>query len=91
MSNQENVRDKIPGKEKKFSIVINGVENIVDEKRISFEKVVQLAEIPSAGPNSMLTVAYERGEHDKSSMLTSGDEVKVKEGMFFHVEYTNRS
>lgn len=91
MSNDKNKRDEVPGQEKEFYIIINGVENIVDEKKISFERVVQLADIPSVGANSMLTVAYERGEHDKSSMLTSGDEVKVKEGMFFHVEYTNRS
>ncbi|WP_345975796.1 multiubiquitin domain-containing protein [Sulfurimonas sp. HSL3-7] len=91
MSNHENNRDTIPGQEKEFSIIINGVEHDFNEKGISYENVVQLADIPSVGSNSMVTVAYERGENGKSGSLIAGDEVKVKEGMFFHVEFTNRS
>ena len=91
MSNHENNRDSIPGQEKEFSIIINGEEHEFNEKKISYEKVVQLATIPAVGSDNMVTVAYERGENGKSASLVAGYEVKVKEGMFFHVEFTNRS
>ncbi|MDD5372927.1 MAG: multiubiquitin domain-containing protein [Sulfurimonas sp.] len=90
MSNLENNRDNIPGKEKEFTIIIGANSFIYTEKEISYEKVVELAGVP-VGENTMVTVAYERGEHGKSGNLVIGELVKVKEGMFFHVEPTNRS
>lgn len=91
MSNQENSRDKILGPEKEFTIIIDGQEHDFNEKKISYEKVIQLAGKSSIGPDRMVTVAYERGEHNKSGTLEVGYEVKVNKGMFFHVEATNRS
>lgn len=90
MSNQDKKRNNIPEQEKEFTIIIDGSGFEVTEKKISYEKVVELAEVPIGG-NAMATVAYERGEHGKSGNLVMGDLVKVKEGMFFHVESTNRS
>ncbi|WP_310440448.1 multiubiquitin domain-containing protein [Sulfuricurvum sp.] len=90
MSNQENSRDTIPGQEKEFTIIIDANSFIYTEKKISYEKVVELAGVP-VGENTMATVAYERGEHGKSGNLVIGKPVKVKEGMLFHVESTNRS
>lgn len=91
LSNHENNRDKIPGQEKEFTIIIDGQEHDFNEKKISYEKVIQLAGIPSIGSDNRVTVAYEGGEHNKSGTLDAGCEVKVNKGMFFHVEATNRS
>jgi len=91
LSNQANNRDVISIQEKGVSIFIDGVEHDFNEKKISYEQVVKFAEVPVCGPTNMVTVAYERGENGKSATLAAGQEVKVKEGMFFHVEFTNRS
>lgn len=91
VSNHENNRDTIPRQEKEFAIIIDGQEHDFNEKKISYEKVIQLAGIPSIGPDNRVTVAYEGGEHNKSGTLDAGCEVKVNKGMFFHVEATNRS
>lgn len=90
MENINNNRDNISGQEKEFTIIIGANSFTYTEKKISYEKVVELAEVP-LGENMMATVAYERGEHGKNGTLVSGDLVNVKEGMFFHVEPTNRS
>lgn len=92
MSNEENRRDEVPGKEKEFSIIINGRSNVVNAKKISYEELLVLSGIQSTGSNSLQLITYERGEHVKAEgMLSAGDKVTVKSGMVFNVSSTNKS
>lgn len=64
-----------------------------DEKRITFEQVVELA-FPGQPitDDVSLTVRYTRGQDGHGAgTLTAGHGVPVKEGMVFHVARTNRS
>lgn len=75
------------------NIIVNGQPKTVSGKEITFEQVADLAfpDRPS-GPNVSLTVVYQRGHGNKpQGTLTAGGSVKLKEGMRFDVELTNKS
>lgn len=78
---------------KEFTILVNAVEMEVDGPNIGFEALTRLA-FPNAptGPHIEFTVTYRRGHGDKpSGSLTSGQSVRIKEGMIFDVTLTDRS
>jgi hypothetical protein len=77
---------------KKATIVINGRRVSVTEKDLTFEQVVTLSGLPT-GPAIAFTITYRKGGGKKpeGSMVEGGDPVKVKDGMIFNVDSTNRS
>ena len=79
------------GKEKQFTIVVNGRGKLVTSRELSFAEIVALAGLPT-GPNIVFTVTYRRGHGEKpEGTLVEGDTVKIKDGMIFNVTATYKS
>lgn len=74
------------------TVVINGRRVDVEQRELSFEQVVALSGLPT-GPEIVFTISYRRGHGSKhdGTMVQGGEPVKVKEGMVFNAESTNRS
>jgi hypothetical protein len=74
------------------TIIINGRSVQVSTKELTFDQVVELSGLPT-GPDVVFTITYRRGEGNKpeGSIVEGGDPVKVKDGMIFNVDSTNRS
>jgi hypothetical protein len=79
--------------QKHSTIIVNGRQRAVTEKKLSFEDVVNLAfENPGWGPDIFFTVAYRKGEDKKpKGTLVAGDTVVIKDGMVFDVTRTDKS
>lgn len=76
---------------KTTEIVINGTDVEVHEKALSFEQVVELADLGATG-DIEYSVKYSRGPHESATgVLRPGQTVKVKKGMRFVVKATVRS
>lgn len=86
---QEKDQDKDP---REFNVIVNGRRETVTSKELTFHGVVALSGLPT-GDDTAFIVTYRRGHGNKpdGSMVEGGDPVKVKEGMIFNVESTNRS
>lgn len=82
----------MPAATKTTTIVINGRSVEVTEKELAFERAAELSGLPT-GPNIAFTITYRRGHGNKpeGSMVDGGEPVKVKEGMIFNVDSTDRS
>ncbi len=74
-------------------IIVNGREKRWDEKTISYEQLVAIANLPlPGGPNPGFTITFHDGPRDKpDGTLTAGHSVKVVDGMVFNVTPTNQS
>jgi len=80
------------GKDKIITIVVNAKSREVAGKEITFEQVVDLANLGPRGENIVFTVTYKRGHGDKpEGSMVEGDVIKVKDGMLFHVTRTDKS
>lgn len=75
-----------------MTIILNGRSVPVDRKELSFDQVVALSGL-ATGPDIAFTISYRRGDGKKpeGSMVQGGESVKVKGGMIFNVDSTNRS
>lgn len=76
---------------KEISIIINGREYTFDKKWISYEEILNLADINKESQNSIILIVFERAENGKEGTLAPGDTVKAKDGMVFNVSTTNKS
>jgi hypothetical protein len=77
--------------QKKVTIIVNSRPHETEKgDEITFEELVQIAFPGGGGENPTFTVTYRRG-HGKDGTLASGQSVKVKDGMVFNVDVTNRS
>jgi hypothetical protein len=72
------------------TIIVNSRPTPWNEKKISFEQVVELADPGQAYDPQGTTVEYSRG-HGPDHSLRPGQSVEVKDGMVFDVEPANRS
>ncbi len=77
---------------KTATIIINGRSVQVTQKQLTFDEVVALSGLPT-GPQIVFTISYRKGDSKKpaGSMVEGGDPVKVKDGMIFNVDPTDRS
>lgn len=76
---------------KEVAIVVEGTEHAWPKDEISYEEVVGL-EVANPSPQTTYSVTYKRGQGDKpEGILAPGAQVKVKEGMVFHVSETGQS
>jgi len=76
---------------KTVTIYINGRSFEVQKEEVSFQELVDWANLPS-GPNMVDTVTYDRGHGEKpQGSLVAGESVKVKDGMVFNVTGTDKS
>src|SRR5689334_12049728 len=76
------------GRDKTFTIIVNGREKTVTKDELTFDEVVKLAfDNPPYGPNTLFTITYRKGgnEHRPEGHLVEGETVKVKKGTIFNV------
>lgn len=87
---EDDHEDEHEGRER--TIVINGRSIQTTERELDFAEVVALSGLPT-GPDILFTITYRRGHGHKpeGSMVEGGPAVKVKDGMIFNVDATNRS
>jgi hypothetical protein len=74
------------------TIIVNGRPVEISAKELTFEEVVALSGLPT-GPQTVFTISYRKGHGEKpeGSMVQGGEAVKVKKGMIFNVDPTDRS
>lgn len=76
---------------KAYSIIINGEENIVNSKEISFDELVKLSNLGESDITTF-TITFRRGHGNKPEGSLIEDEfVKIKDGMVFNVIATDKS
>lgn len=73
-----------------FTIIVNAKKKTVTTEELTFEQVVALAFDP-VPPDSFFTVAYSGGVDHEDGSLQPGQQVKIKNGMQFHVTETGQS
>ncbi|MFZ5693227.1 MAG: multiubiquitin domain-containing protein [Pseudomonadota bacterium] len=75
------------------TIIVNARQKKWEKKKISFDQVVKLAyPTPPAGQCIVYTVTYHNGPRaNPEGTMVDGDKVKVKDGMVFNVQYTDKS
>ena len=80
-------------KKKTYTIIINGVEHTIENKKIKFEEIVSIAyEDYKDNPNIAYTVTYSKGPDKKpKGQMVKGDKVNIKDGMIFNATRTNKS
>ena len=76
-----------------FTIIVNGEEKQVVERRISFSEVVELAfGVEPPNPNICFTMTFKKAAGKrKQGTPVEGDSVKVKDGTVFNVTRTDKS
>jgi len=81
------------GREKTFTIIVNGRKKIVTQREMSFQEIVSLAfdSNPPTGEFIVITITFSRGEDGKQGTLLPGGTVKIKDGMIFNVTATDKS
>lgn len=76
----------------RVEIIVNGRPKPWNQAAISYDQVVDLAFPPPHGPNEVFTVQYSHGPSENpTATLVAGQSVKVKNGMRFDVDRTDRS
>ncbi len=85
--------ENVLGQNKEYSIIVNGREKSVSEKKLSFTDIIKLAfGAISSGANTIYTMTFKKGEdkHHEGS-LVEGDTINIKCGMIFNVTATDKS
>ncbi len=80
-------------KDRKFKIIVNLEEKVVDKKILTFREVVKLA-YPNVqdGPDVVYTVTYKKAAGpEREGTLDEGQSVKIKNGTIFNVRRTDKS
>jgi hypothetical protein len=80
-------------KDRKYKIIVNLEEKIVEKRVLTFREVVKLA-YPNVqdGPNVVYTVTYKRAAGpQREGTLDEGQSVEIKNGTIFNVRRTDRS
>lgn len=80
-----------PEKSKTITIIVNGRPREINDRKLSYIEVVQLA-FPGEKPSETLvfTVTYSTPRGREDSMV-EGDVVRVKKGTIFNVRKTDKS
>jgi hypothetical protein len=73
--------------ETNIEIVINGTRHTVNERKLSYEQLVDLAYegSPPTAPNTIIVVTYTHGQSPEKGSVVKGQEVPVHKGMVFNV------
>lgn len=80
-------------KYKHYDVIVNGRPKVITNDQVSFAQLLPLAFDPvPSGSNWVFTITFRRGAgHKPEGTLTTGQSVKVKEGMIFNVTATDKS
>ena len=91
-NHSDNGPDRGHGNDKPVTIIVNARKKEWKEKDISYVEVIKLAFGEYVdNPNIEYTVAYSKGHGNGGGTLTKGESVKVKDGMVFNVNRTDKS
>ncbi|DAB38877.1 MAG: hypothetical protein A2023_07240 [Sulfuricurvum sp. GWF2_44_89] len=82
--------DDAPGQNKEYSIVINGVQVVVDQHKLCYKDILQLQNLPYDANNPYI-VKYDRGHGNAEGSMDPSDCIPIKDGMVFNVTPTNKS
>lgn len=76
-----------------FEIIVNGRPRIVDDEKVTYEEVTQIAFPGQAGPQIDFAVTYRKAASEPhAGEMDKGESVKVKKkGTIFNVTLTNKS
>ncbi len=86
MSQSENAH------EKHYEIVINGQQEVVPDKTVSYEQIVAFAYPTPPSSDAVITVTYRGAQKPKEGSLKLGGTVDVKKkGAVFNVTSTTKS
>lgn len=73
-------------------IIVNGRSKVVENRELTFNQIIGLADNLSPGTEVIYTITYRRGpDADPEGTLVAGELVIIKEGMIFNVTATNKS
>lgn len=79
-------------KDKEYTIIVNAREKTVTKKELTFDEIVHLAyDNPPSGPQIIYTITYQKGVDKPQGELLPGQSVKIKDGMIFNVQFTDKS
>lgn len=81
---------------KSITIIVNGREHVLEDKRISYEEIIQLVFGKFDDmPNVAYTIAYSNNNSGQgkgnNGVLVKGDSIKIHEGVIFNVTRTDKS
>jgi hypothetical protein len=81
------------GPDRTVTIYVNTDPHQVEQGKLTFQQIVQLAFPNEAGkPDILFKVSYRLGRgHSELKTLAEGGDVQAQEGMIFNVSYENRS
>ncbi len=77
--------------ERNFTIVVNGRERTVTEKRQSYRAIVRLAYPDPNFDQFLYVIPYFKGEGEREGDLSEGETVRVENGMVFNVRRSDKS
>jgi Multiubiquitin len=75
--------------DKRYTIIVNGTQELWTDHRISYQQLVQLA-YPGSPPEELYSINYATPQ-GRDGMLAPGQSTEVRDGMSFNVIKTNRS
>lgn len=80
------------GHGKNYEIVVNGQQEFVADKTVSYDQVVSFAYPTPPSADAVITVTYRGAQKPKEGSLKPGGTVEVKkEGAVFNVTSTTKS
>ena len=88
MSNDDNGKGK---PEKTITLVVNGRDREVSNKKQSYRDIAALAYPNPDFEKFLYTITYFKGEHEKEGDLVEGETITVKDGMVFNVRRSDKS
>lgn len=84
--------DKEKGKpEKSYTLIMNGRERTVTEKKQSYRDIAKLAYPDANFEQFLYTITYFKGEGGHEGDLVEGETINVKDGMVFNVRRSDKS
>lgn len=78
-------------KDKSFTIIVNGREREVSEKKQTYRSIAALAYPNPDFEKFLYTITYIKGENGKEGDLVEGDKINIKDGMIFNVRRSDKS
>jgi nucleoside 2-deoxyribosyltransferase len=79
-------------KEKVITIIVNAREKEVEEKKLSYHQIIELAYGQMEHSDAIVyTVTYSKGKNPDKGSMVEGDTITVKQGMIFNVTRTDKS
>jgi hypothetical protein len=82
--------------DKIITVIVNGREQVVEDKEISYEEIIKLAFGKFEDiPNAAYTIAYSNNNNGQgkgnNGILVKGDSLKIHKGVIFNVTRTDKS